>query len=234
MAMGKLRVIELTKDKQETFLNYIYPGFCLKTVLAVDFSMTKAKKQDSAIVQEYGEALSTVGRLLNYYDDDEEAVSLGFGAKLPPYHNVVSHCFAMNMNYFSPTMTIPESEARYKENLSKVKLHGPVIISEVIKFGADLARYVQKRNPKYYIVLVVITEGNIADKDIAINEINNSSDLPFSILLVGIGDGDFSTLKQFDGDMEGLGIESKGIKLRKDIVQFIHYRKYREDTQKLA
>ena len=27
---------------------------------------------------------------------------LGFGAKLPPFYNTVSHCFALNGNIFDP------------------------------------------------------------------------------------------------------------------------------------
>lgn len=244
--IGKLKILELVRDKQDTFLNYIYPGFCLKTIMAVDFSKTKAK-EDPAVFEEYAHAINTVGRQLNYYDDDYNAVSLGFGAKLKPYHNVVSHCFAMNMNYFKPTLTVEDCKERYYENQDKVQLHGPVIISEVIKFGADVARYIQKTNKKhYYVVLVIFTEGDIADKDIAFQEINNASDLPFSILMVGIGDGDFTILKQFDADNERKEpplksntnkTASKKIMnkpLPRDIVQFIHYRKHKEDKLKLA
>jgi len=43
IVIGKLRIVELIRDKQDTFLNYIYPGFCLKTIMAVDFSKSKAK-----------------------------------------------------------------------------------------------------------------------------------------------------------------------------------------------
>lgn len=29
----------------------------------------------------------------------------GFGAKLPPFYNIVSHCFAINGNYFNPMIS---------------------------------------------------------------------------------------------------------------------------------
>jgi hypothetical protein len=51
---------------------------------------------------EYLQALKIVGGILQHYDSDKKIPLLGFGAKLPPYHNVVSHCFSMNGNFFDP------------------------------------------------------------------------------------------------------------------------------------
>ena len=46
--------------------------------------------------------MSVVGGILQYYDNDNKYPVYGFGAKLPPYHNIVSHCFALNGNFFDP------------------------------------------------------------------------------------------------------------------------------------
>lgn len=39
---------------------------------------------------------------MQYFDFDNKIPLYGFGAKLPPYHNIVSNCFAINGNYFNP------------------------------------------------------------------------------------------------------------------------------------
>lgn len=55
----------------------------------------------------------------------------GFGAKLPPYYNVVSHCFACTGNIFDPYVygEVDEIINLYKEILQGVVLHGPTVFS---------------------------------------------------------------------------------------------------------
>ena len=47
---------------------------------------------------------------------------------------------------------------------------------------------------KYYILLI-ITDGLINDIDATIDEIVRASSLPISIIIVGVGDEDFSSMK---------------------------------------
>lgn len=51
---------------------------------------------------EYLQALQNIGNILRHYDSDQRIPVYGFGAKLPPQYNVVSHCFSLNNNYFDP------------------------------------------------------------------------------------------------------------------------------------
>jgi len=48
------------------------------------------------------QALKSIGGILQHYDSDKRIPLFGFGAKLPPHHNVVSHCFSLNNNFFDP------------------------------------------------------------------------------------------------------------------------------------
>jgi hypothetical protein len=45
-------------------------------------------------------------------------------------------------------------------------------------------------NQKYNI-LVILTDGVIMDQDQTIKEIVNGSDLPLSVIIIGVGDADF-------------------------------------------
>ena len=55
-----------------------------------------------------------------------------------------------------------------------------------------------------------------------IDLIVKATDLPLSIIIVGIGDADFSNMVRLDGD-NGL-FNSKGQKAARDIVQFVPFR----------
>lgn len=155
--IGKLRA-NLKKDDHNNFLNYMYDGCCLKTMIAVDFC---AKKGEYTYQDELGDIKSTetlnlykaaiknVGTLLKYYDDDFRTAALGFGAKLPPYFNVVSHCFALNENFFDPVVgSLEDVCSMLEDTAQKVELHGPKIISESIKYASELAAQFKKTDPR--------------------------------------------------------------------------------------
>lgn len=55
-----------------------------------------------------------------------------------------------------------------------------------------------------------------------IDLICNSVNLPISIIIVGVGDADFSGMRKLDGD-QGL-TNSYGVRASRDIVQFVPFR----------
>ena len=52
----------------------------------------------------------------------------------------------------------------------------------------------------------------------------NASGLPMSIIIIGVGDADFSTMDALDGD--GKVLQSHGMKSKRDIVQFVELQKF--------
>jgi len=77
--------------------------------------------------------------ILEQYDKDGHIPVLGFGAKLPPFYNVASSCFALNGNIFSPdcyrTKGILE---QYNKTLPIIRQHGPAAHAPCIKHFVDL------------------------------------------------------------------------------------------------
>ena len=51
---------------------------------------------------EYQGAIRMTISILQQYDQDQHIPVLGFGAKLPPFYNACSACFAINGNIFHP------------------------------------------------------------------------------------------------------------------------------------
>jgi copine 5/8/9 len=58
---------------------------------------------------------------------------------------------------------------------------------------------VTQQNQKYTILLI-ITDGVINDMQMAIDEIVRGSSLPLSIIIVGVGSADFTSMEKLDGD----------------------------------
>lgn len=53
----------------------------------------------------------------------------------------------------------------------------------------------------------------------------DAAELPVSIIIVGIGNADFSEMDELDSDSHDL-VGSKGTKAKRDIVQFIPFKKF--------
>ncbi len=127
--------------------------------------------------------------MLQYFDYFNQIALYGFGAKLPPYYKCVGQCFALNGNYYSPLIAggVDEIVKCYKENLKKVKSHGPTKLSEMINMAIQFAQS-EYQSSNYY-VLIILTDGCFDDFDLTVEKIVEASSLPLSIVLVGLGDG---------------------------------------------
>ena len=67
-----------------------------------------------------------------------------------------------------------------------------------------------------------------------IDEVVRGSDLPLSIVIVGVGEADFSAMDQLDGDDEPLYSKKYSRYWSRDIVQFVPFNQFKGDQLKLA
>ena len=81
---------------------------------------------------------------------------------------------------------------------------------------------------------MIITDGAISDFDNTVEQIVKSSSLPLSIIIIGVGNADFSMMEELDGDVEPL-YSSFLRKFRdRDIVQFVSFRELKSDPTRLT
>lgn len=73
-----------------------------------------------------------------------------------------------------------------------------------------------------------MTDGQICDMDDSIEEIVESSTLPVSIIIVGVGSADFSNMDVLDSDEERLR-DRRGREQVRDNVQFVPYNDCKKD-----
>lgn len=96
-------------------------------------------------------------------------------------------------------------------------MFGPCHFSPVIKSTTAIAK--QHQDGKHYYVLLIITDGIINDMKQTIHSIIDASKLPISIIIVGVGNADFSAMDELDSDYCRLSID--GREADRDIVQFV-------------
>lgn len=113
---------------------------------------------------EYLQAISAVGNILQYYDSDKEIPAFGYGAKITN-KKILSDCFALNGDIFDPECDGLEGVVdAYKNAVKSVSLSGPTNFAPIFKYVCDMAEAeeVSQVNQKYFICLI-ITDGRISD-----------------------------------------------------------------------
>jgi len=83
----------------------------------------------------------------------------------------------------------------------------------------------QRGNKNLYTVLMILTDGIITDMPQTIDAIVDASDTALSIVIVGVGNADFSNMETLDGDDVKLR-HSSGRYGKRDIVQFVPFRDF--------
>ncbi|XP_052731621.1 protein BONZAI 1 isoform X3 [Vigna angularis] len=105
-----------------------------------------------------------------------------------------------------------------------VDFTGPTLFGPVISTAALIASQSVANGGRKYFVLLIITDGVVTDLQETKDAIVKASDLPLSILIVGVGGADFKEMEVLDAD-KGERLESSyGRVASRDIVQFVPFR----------
>ncbi|GLT95360.1 hypothetical protein SLE2022_130460 [Rubroshorea leprosula] len=231
VAKGQLFVDQFVEKQQFSFLDYISSGFELNFMVAVDFTASNGNPQDcnslhyidpSGRLNSYQQAIMEVGEVIQFYDSDQRFPAWGFGARI--YDGTVSHCFNLNGSNGFEVEGIQGIMSAYATALHNLTLSGPTLFGQVINTAAEIAgQSISQGNTKYF-VLLIITDGVLTDLQETINSLVRASDLPLSILVVGVGGADFKQMEILDAD-NGRRLESStGRIATRDIVQFVPMR----------
>ncbi|KAM7471579.1 hypothetical protein LguiA_009762 [Lonicera macranthoides] len=229
---GQLFVDKFSESVQHTFLDYLSGGCELNFMVAIDFTASNGNPRLpdslhyidlSGRPNAYQKAILEVGEVLQFYDSDKRFPAWGFGAR--PIDGPVSHCFNLNgSSNYSEVEGIQGIMTAYTSALSNVSLAGPTLFGPVISAASLMASQALANNQHKYFVLLIITDGVITDLQETKDALVNASDLPLSILIVGVGGADFKEMEVLDGD-KGERLESTtGRVASRDIVQFIPFR----------
>lgn len=185
-------------------------------------------------------ALNAVGDILQYYDHDKLIPAYGFGAKVQyaprQFVGDTMHAFALNGDAYRPDINgILGVQTAYWHALPYLFFHGPTNFSPIIQKVIDRARECEvSQYNQQYNVLLILTDGAISDMQNTIDTIVDGADLPISIIIVGVGDADFSPMEQLDADDAPLFSESKQKYMSRDIVQFVPFNQFAHDPMQLA
>ena len=212
-----------------TFVDYLKGGLEIQLIVAIDFTGSNGNPADPSSLHyigttdnEYVEAIKSVGNILIPYDTDQLIPALGFGAKLPPNYAQAHHCFNLNAQPNPDVRAVAGILDAYKQTLSMCRLSGPTRFGEILMYAKGVA---ENHVEEYaFTILLIITDGVIDDMIRSSDLIVESSALPLSVVIVGVGGADFSNMHKLDADDVPLIHSKTGHNMKSDIVQFVPMR----------
>ncbi|PIA44583.1 hypothetical protein AQUCO_01700286v1 [Aquilegia coerulea] len=200
---GQLFVDGFSEKALDSFLDYVSTGYELNFMVAVDFTASNGNPQfpdslhyidPTGRLNAYQQAIHEVGEVIQFYDYDKRFPAWGFGGRTRD--GVVSHCFNLNGNASNPEVEeVNGIMSAYTSALHNVSLAGPTLFGQVINVAAQIAGQAVSYDQRKYFVLLIITDGVVTDLQETINSLVKASDLPLSILIVGVGGADFKQME---------------------------------------
>ena len=219
-----------------TFVDYLKAGVQIGLSIAIDFTGSNGNPNDPRSLHfiggqepnQYERAIYACGNIMAYYDYDQLFPCYGFGAKI---NNQPTPIFNLNFQQDQNIHLIPNVIEEYHKALNMVRLWGPTNFGPILKITNDMIR--AENDKLKYNVLMILTDGMIDDVDNTINELVAGSFLPLSVIIIGVGNADFSTMNVLDADDNPL-VDSRGTRAARDLVQFVPFLKYESNPEKLA
>eukprot|EP01106_Pelomyxa_sp_JSP_P012746 TRINITY_DN361_c0_g1_i1.p1 TRINITY_DN361_c0_g1~~TRINITY_DN361_c0_g1_i1.p1 ORF type:complete len:250 (+),score=36.34 TRINITY_DN361_c0_g1_i1:42-791(+) len=166
--------IDYTKSNEETG-RVTFAGRCLHTIVPNAFNP-------------YQRVIDIVGRTLAPFDSDGLIPTYGFGD--------VSTQGTSVFPFFPderPCRGVAEVLSRYSEITPRVQLWGPTSFAPAIRKALQLVQ-----STRQYHILVIIADGQVNDNGATREAIVQASSFPLSIITVGVGDGPWYAMKEFD------------------------------------
>jgi Copine len=108
---------------------------------------------------------------------------------------------------------------------SGLVLSAPTVFTEVMEMAAARAasslEAAKQRGLQSYTILLIVTDGEVSDRQATARCLDQISSAPLSVVIVGVGDADFSSM-QFLDDSAGPG--------KRDIAQFVQFNKHSSNS----
>ena len=227
-APAVLFAVPVHTPSQPKFVDYLSGGLELQLSVAIDFTGSNGDPRKlgtlhyidrtSGQLNNYEKALTAVGSIVGRYDSDQQFPMLGFGAK---FGGIINHCFQLG-----PTPEVSGIKGMldaYRNTFATgLTMSGPTVFAEVIELAATQARHKQdaasRIGQQAYQILLILTDGAVTDIQSTKRAIMAASSAPLSIVIVGIGNADFSAMQFLDDFMNEQG--------GRDICQFVEFQLY--------
>ena len=222
----------LNNSKLETkysLFEFIKAGIRLNTFVAIDLS----KK---SLAQDIKKIIDDLGTILSYYASNKSKVPVfkvyGFGAKIKKNDFTNKEFFNLNLEQNPDISDFTHIIKKYKEfynnNVNNIEYNNSNNFCPLIKEVSNEINL--KYEPLEYNIFFIITSNIPKDIKEIIDSLISGSYLPFSVVIIGIGDKNFEEIKNIDNLPAN---SSRGIERFRNNAQFVFINKNEDNSYKL-
>ena len=212
-----------------SLIDYLERDIHLNTSLAIDFSETNeinTHHLGEGGITVFGNLMNNFIDLLWPYNDDEFFYIFGYGFELLNGNIEEENLYPINRTPESPSTQKNNIMAAYSNflkhiNFSKIKSNLNLIIK---KFNEKIKEEVDLYDINEYNILLLFVNNDIYNNEEFANEIILSSELPISVVIIGLGKGPFKQLENSQKNFMNLKDSNKKRAKRKNF-KFVSFNK---------
>lgn len=179
-----------------------------RMIIGIDFTQSNERTgeesfggkslHDITVLNPYQEVITILGKTLASFDEDGEFLCYGFGdskTKDRAVCNLLKYTDDRRKDD-ARCRSLDEVLTNYNSAIQKLRLSGPTSFTPLIKKAIGVCK-----QEKQYYILVIITDGETMTPEEDAKTIVEASNYPISIICVGVGDGPWDTMEEFDDEL---------------------------------
>ena len=235
-------------ESNPSFISYLRSGMNINLTIGIDFTGSNGHYKDEpsyhyldAGMNNYEKAIRSCGDIVAHYDNDQLFPVFGFGfcfidSSLNNFlGKYTDFNYPINCNLNDPNIKYIDGVLKeYRTFITKIHLSGPTYFSPMINdLNLEVKKELDEGKSMNYHILMILTDGQIDDMEETKDALVEASFLPISVIIIGIGTGDFGKMDVLDADENPL-FDKNRRKADRDLVQFVPFNNFKDNPQKLA
>ena len=241
-------IINCKIESHPTFISYLRSGINIGLTIGIDFTGSNGHYKDPPSLHylggglnNYESAIRSCGDIVSAYDKEQSFPVFAFGfnfinESLNNFEGKYTDFnYPINCNTENPAIKYIDGVLQeYRNFITKIHLAGPTYFSPMINdLIFEVEREIEEGQLYNYHIIMILTDGMIDDMAETKDSLVAASFLPISVIIIGIGNGDFTKMDILDADVSPL-YDSTGRKADRDLVQFVPYNQFKNNPQQLA
>eukprot|EP01026_Neomeris_dumetosa_P056887 TRINITY_DN5213_c0_g1_i10.p1 TRINITY_DN5213_c0_g1~~TRINITY_DN5213_c0_g1_i10.p1 ORF type:complete len:569 (-),score=86.16 TRINITY_DN5213_c0_g1_i10:57-1763(-) len=233
--MGWLYIHRFETHEQPGLLDFLHGGVELNYMVAIDYNRSNGDTdnpnslhsyQPKGVPTVYEQVMHGMSQILeNYLGGEDAGVRVwGFGGNPNTEHPLNEQLFEV-----ADCVGVNKVVAAYRESLANVSFGETRKFSTVIQRAIETVEASDKGG---YHILLIVTNGQAISDEELLESIIQASKQPLSIIIVGVGVGDFGDLTMFNPENQRT-LQYNDEHATRDVIQFEKCSDYSHDIDKL-
>ena len=218
-----------------SLLDYLESDMHLNTTFAIDFSETSGTNTHHLVKDEttFDILMNNFINLLAPYNEDEFFYIYGYGFQFKDNSKEVKNMFPISQESDRPSVPKKNIKSAYYKFLENIKFNNIKTNLDLIikQLNEKIKEDIDDYEVREYNVLLLFANNDITNEKEFYNEIILSSDLPISVVVIGLGKGPFTKLENAENNFMKL-TDKNGNKAKRNNFKFISFKKQGNNYQK--